>query len=126
MESCVYETVNNVYSIRVLGSKYNLIQICLIVYLQMRCEFPNALKMAIHFFSSKGNSIRVATFLSVVSSNFVLFYLRHKVVPGGVGKKCCSLCQHNPFSGSRIEGGTSRILIWGDKYCAATIVKNIV
>ena len=73
MESCVYERVNKVYGIRMLGMKNNLIIICLIVYLQMHCEFPNALKMAIHFFSPKGNSIRVATFLYVVSSNFALF-----------------------------------------------------
>jgi len=84
MESCVYETVNNVYSIRVLEPKYNLIQICLIVYLQMRCEFPNALRMAIHFFSSKGNSIRVATFLSVVSSNFVFSIYVTRSFPVGL------------------------------------------
>jgi hypothetical protein len=77
----------------------------------MRCEFPNALKMAIHLFSSKGNSIRVATFLSVISPNFALFYLRHEFFTGGDGKKCDNLCQHNPLSGSRIEIGTSRILI---------------
>jgi hypothetical protein len=53
------------------------------MYLQMHCEFPNTLKMAIHFFSSKGNSIRVVEFLSVMSANFALFCLRHEVVPGG-------------------------------------------
>jgi hypothetical protein len=126
MESCVYRRVNNVYNIRVLGAKNNLIKICLIVYLQMHCESPNSLKMTIYFFSSKDNSIRVATFLSVVSSNFALFYLCHEVVAGGAGKKCGSLYQHNRFSGSRIEVGTSRILILCDNYCAATIVNNIV
>jgi len=73
VESCVYERVNKVYGVRMLGTKNNLIKICSIVYLQMHCEFPNVLKMAVHLFSSKCNSIRVATFLSVVSPNFALF-----------------------------------------------------
>jgi hypothetical protein len=81
--------------------------------------------MAIHFFSLKSNSIRVATFLSGVSSNFAFFYLRHEVVPAEARKKCGNLCQHNPLSGSRIEVVTSRILIWCDNYGTATIVNNI-
>jgi len=121
MESCVYERENKVCGIRVLGTKNNLIKICLVVCLQTHCEFPNALKMAIHFLSSEGNLILVATFLSLMSPNFVFFYLRHEVVPGGAAKKCYNLCQHNPLSGSRIEVGTSRILIWCDNYCTETI-----
>ena len=125
MESRVYERVNKVCGISVLGTKNNLIKICLIPYLRIHCEFPNALKMAIHSFSSKGKSIRVPTFLSVMSPNFALFCLRHEVFPGGAGKKCDNLCQHNPLSGSRIEAGTSGILTWCDNYSTATIVNNI-
>jgi len=125
MGSCVYERLNKVCGIRVLGTKNNLTKICLHVYLQTHFEFPNALKMASHFLSSNSNSIHVATYLSVMSPNFAFFYLCHEVVPGGAANKCDNLCQHNPLSRSRIEVGTSGILIWCDNYCTATIVNNV-
>ena len=87
MESCVYEMVNKVCGIKVLGTKNNLIKICAILYLQMHCELPHVLKMVIHFFSSNNISTRVAAFPSVVSPNFALFYLGLEVVPNGAGKK---------------------------------------